>query len=71
VSVIANAYLDGQGHLVIKALKAAGRRNGYTSARLTTQGLFAPNHGNIEARINLAIGGDGGGPVPESSTSRP
>ena len=41
----ANAYLDGQGHLVIKALKGTGRHGGYTSARLTTQGLFARNHG--------------------------
>jgi beta-glucanase (GH16 family) len=46
----ANACLDGQGHLVIKALKTA---SGYTSARLTTEGLFARNHGNFEARIRF------------------
>ena len=32
-----NSYLDGQGHLVIKALRNG---NGYTSARLLTQGLL-------------------------------
>src|ERR1700721_463520 len=30
----ANAYLDGQGHLVIKALKGTAARSSYTSARL-------------------------------------
>src|ERR1700678_2096017 len=36
----ANAYLDGQGHLVIKALKAAGGHGGYTSGRASTHGLY-------------------------------
>ncbi len=51
----ANACLDGQGHLVIKALKGTGRHDGYTSARLTTQGLFARDHGNFEARIKFDL----------------
>jgi beta-glucanase (GH16 family) len=51
----ANAYLDGQGHLVIKALKGTTRHGGYTSARLTTEGLFARNHGNFEARIKFDL----------------
>src|ERR1700730_10630448 len=45
-----NSYLDGQGHLVIKALKIG---NEYTSARMTTQGKFSRNHGNFEARIKV------------------
>jgi beta-glucanase (GH16 family) len=51
----ANAYLDGQGHLVIKALKGTSRHGRYTSARLTTQGLFARNHGTFEARIKFDL----------------
>jgi beta-glucanase (GH16 family) len=48
-----NSYLDGQGHLVIKALATGGRHGGYTSARLLTQGLFSRSHGNFEARIKV------------------
>jgi beta-glucanase (GH16 family) len=46
----ANSYLDGQGNLIIKALKS-GR--GYTSARLLTQGKWSRNHGTFEARIKV------------------
>ena len=43
----ANSYLDGQGHLVIKALATgSGMPAGYTSARLLTQGLFSRSHGS-------------------------
>ena len=47
----ANSYLDGQGHLVIKALRGPG--DTYTSARLTTQDTFSRNHGHFEARIKF------------------
>ena len=47
-------YLDGQGHLVIKALATgSGMPAGDTSARLLTQGLFSRSHGDFEARIKV------------------
>jgi beta-glucanase (GH16 family) len=57
----ANAYLDGEGHLVIKAIKenftgADGATRGYTSARLVTLGKFEPTYGRIEARIKVPFG---------------
>lgn len=54
----ANSYLDGQGHLVIRALRGPPGSAAYTSARLTTQGIFSRNHGDFEARIKFdrAIG---------------
>ena len=53
----ANSYLDGQGHLVIKALRNGNGSGhaGYTSARLLTQGLFSRSHGNFEARIKFDL----------------
>jgi beta-glucanase (GH16 family) len=48
-----NSYLDGQGNLVIKALRSG--RSGFTSARMTTQGKFSRNHGNFEARIKFDL----------------
>jgi beta-glucanase (GH16 family) len=53
----ANSYLDGQGHLVIKALRNGNGSGhaGYTSARLTTQGTFSRSHGNFEARIKFDL----------------
>jgi beta-glucanase (GH16 family) len=56
-----NAYLDGKGHLVIKALKEtytgpAGVTRAYTSARLVTQGKFVQQYGKVEARMKLPFG---------------
>jgi beta-glucanase (GH16 family) len=55
----ANSYQDGQGNLVIKAIKSAsgGRRsrNTYTSARLTTQNKFSSATGSFEARIKVDL----------------
>ena len=51
----ANSYLDGRGHLVIRALRNGNGHAGYTSARLLTQGLFSRNHGNFEARIKFDL----------------
>lgn len=49
-----NAYLDGQGHLVIEARHTAS--GVWTSARLKTEGLAQFEHGRIEARIRLPVG---------------
>lgn len=56
-----NAYHDGAGHLVIKAVQehytgADGVTREYTSARLVTRGKFEPLYGRIEARIKLPFG---------------
>jgi beta-glucanase (GH16 family) len=49
-----NVFLDGRGHLVIRALcPAAGK---YTSGRIKTQGLFEVQYGKIEARIKIPRG---------------
>jgi beta-glucanase (GH16 family) len=57
----ANAYLDGEGHLVIKAIRenftgADGFARAYTSARLITKGKIEPTYGRIEARIKVPFG---------------
>lgn len=46
----ANSYLDGQGHLVIRADKVSGS---ITSARLATRGLAELDWGTFTARIQL------------------
>ena len=48
-----NARLDGQGHLVIRALKTD---SGYTSARLVTRGKLAMQYGTLTARIKFPSG---------------
>lgn len=45
-----NAYIDGQGHLLIQALNNGGS---WTSARMKTQGLENFQYGRIEASIQL------------------
>jgi beta-glucanase (GH16 family) len=49
----ANVHLDGAGHLVIRVEATA---DGYTSARLKTEGLRAAQFGHVEARIKLPAG---------------
>ena len=56
-----NAFLDGDGHLIIKAMKenfsgVNGVTRGYTSARLVTRGKFEQAHGRFEARIKVPFG---------------
>lgn len=56
-----NAFLDGDGHLIIKVIKetftgADGTRRDYTSARLLTKGKFTQRYGRFEARIKLPFG---------------
>ena len=60
-SRLQNAFLDGAGRLVIKALRENytgpdhATRN-YTSARLITKGKFSQKFGRVEARIKLPFG---------------
>jgi uncharacterized protein (TIGR03437 family) len=49
-----NSYQDGNGSLVIKAIKNTD--GSYTSARLKTQGLFSFQYGTVEARIKIPFG---------------
>ncbi len=49
-----NSYLDGQGNLVIRVVKAPS--GDYTSARLKTLAKFSVRYGKIEARIKLPFG---------------
>ncbi len=59
-----NAYLDGKGSLVIKAIKLGPAHSlscwygpcRYTSARLITKGKFDLKHGRFEARIKVPRG---------------
>ena len=56
-----NAFLDGDGHLVIKLIKETftgqdGIRRDYTSARLLTKDKFTQRYGRIEARIKVPFG---------------
>lgn len=61
---IENAYHDGQGNLIIKAIKLTPPLNlncwygpcKYTSARLITKGKFDRKYGRFEARIKIARG---------------
>ena len=50
----ANVQLDGHGHLVITARRAADGR--ITSARIKTQGRFSFRYGTVSARISLPAG---------------
>jgi beta-glucanase (GH16 family) len=56
-----NAFLDGNGHLVIKLIKETftgqdGIRREYTSARILTKDKFTQRYGRIEARIKVPFG---------------
>lgn len=49
----ANISMDGDGNLVITALRSG---NSFTSARIKTQGLFAQKYGRFEARLKTPYG---------------
>lgn len=55
-----NAYLDGNGHLVIEALRlnnnTAPNSGSWTSARLKTQGLESFQYGRVESSMSLPLG---------------
>lgn len=48
-----NTYLDGKGHLVIKAININGN---WSSGRMLTKGKHAFQYGRIEARMKLPVG---------------
>ncbi len=48
-----NVSQDGEGHLVIRAIKTSA---GYTSARIKTQGKFTVQYGKIAARMKIPHG---------------
>jgi len=49
-----NAFLDGAGHLVVRAQKDAD--GNWTSARITTKGIRTFQYGRVEARMKLPVG---------------
>ncbi len=51
-----NAFIDGDGHLVIRALRQSTQGMDYSSARLTTRGAVEPGPGRVEARIRVPEG---------------
>ncbi|HEY1471458.1 MAG TPA: glycoside hydrolase family 16 protein [Candidatus Acidoferrum sp.] len=55
-----NAYIDGNGHLVIQAIKinssTAPNSGSWTSARMTTDGTEPFQYGRAEARMMLPVG---------------
>ncbi|MDP1822780.1 MAG: glycoside hydrolase family 16 protein [Archangium sp.] len=51
-----NVALDGAGHLQITARRESLGGREYTSARVTTQGLFTLHYGRLEARIRVPAG---------------
>src|SRR5262249_12858897 len=53
---VENASYDGNGNLVIKAIKTGDATRPYTSARIKTQGLYSTAYGKIEARIKIPNG---------------
>jgi beta-glucanase (GH16 family) len=55
-----NAYIDGNGHLVIQAIKlnpsTAPNSGSWTSARMVTDGTEQFQYGRAEARMTLPVG---------------
>jgi beta-glucanase (GH16 family) len=51
-----NSALDGMGHLLITSRKEAFNGRNYTSAKMTTQGLFSQKYGRLETRVQLPAG---------------
>ena len=53
---VENVSHTGDGYLAITARREEFMGNGYTSARIKTQGLFSQQYGRFEARIQLPFG---------------
>jgi beta-glucanase (GH16 family) len=51
-----NSALDGMGHLLITSRKEAFNGRNYTSAKMTSQGLFSQKYGRLETRVQLPAG---------------
>ncbi|MBE0652496.1 MAG: glycoside hydrolase family 16 protein [Bacteroidales bacterium] len=52
----ANVSMDGEGHLVITAIKESFSGSSFTSARIKTQDLFTQAYGRFEARLITPYG---------------
>lgn len=65
-----NVYLDGNDHLILKALAASGAPNGVTSGRLFTSNtantsfMFSTEYGRVEAQMVLPAGSGNQGVWP-------
>ena len=59
-SATPNAYIDGNGHLVIQAIQVSSSvapySGSWTSARLKSQGLQSFQYGRIESSMSLPLG---------------
>jgi beta-glucanase (GH16 family) len=51
-----NARLDGNGHLVIRALRELYKGRDFTSARMKTEGKFDQTYGRFEIRAKMPLG---------------
>lgn len=51
-----NVALDGEGNLVITAIREIFGGSSFSSARLTTKGLFSQTYGRFEARLKTPSG---------------
>ncbi|KAA3623850.1 MAG: glycoside hydrolase family 16 protein [Bacteroidetes bacterium] len=51
-----NVSLDGEGNLVITARRESYSGSAFTSARITTAGLFEQAYGRFEAKIKMPTG---------------
>ena len=51
-----NVSTDGNGNLVITAKRESYAGSAFTSARITTQGLFSQTYGRFEARLKTPYG---------------
>ncbi len=51
-----NSFVDGEGHLILRALKESYLGKSYTSGRVNTGGRVMMTYGRIEARIKLPAG---------------
>lgn len=51
-----NVAMDGNGNLVITALRESYNGSQYTSARIKTKGLFSQAYGRYEARLKTPYG---------------
>jgi beta-glucanase (GH16 family) len=51
-----NVFLDGHGHLIIRAVQDRRAQGGYTSGRIKTQGKLNMGYGLTEAMIQMPSG---------------
>jgi beta-glucanase (GH16 family) len=51
-----NSFVDGNGHLVLRAVRESYMGKSYTSGRLDTRGLRESTYGRFEARLQVPAG---------------